>query len=57
MIPLILQNPRRRDFYGPDDYEIETEEDIAKTQKEWDTAYNSLSFTQKIRYNIFGYWE
>lgn len=52
----ILQNPRPLDFFGPEDYTGGDPADdvqyIMDKQKEWDDAYNSLSFFEKIKYKL-----
>lgn len=60
VLPLILQNPRPQNFYGPDDWSGGDPEDdvkmIADKQAEWDEAYASLTFLQRLRYKLWGYF-
>lgn len=58
--PLILQNRRREEFFGPEDWTGGDPDDdvraIKSSQLEWDQAYQSLTFWQRVRYNMFGFW-
>ena len=51
-LPLILQNPRPQDFYGPEDYmggdPLDEARAIEVRQQEWDAAYAQLSLRQRI---------
>lgn len=55
---LILQNPRPLDFYGPEDWSGGDDEDrIRRRQLAWDEAYAELTFWQRRRYRMFGWWK
>ena len=57
-LPSVLQKHRPQDFFGPDDWSGGDPKDdikaIKKAQEEWDKAYDSLSFFDKVPYNLFG---
>ncbi len=52
-LPIIFQNPRPRDFFGPEDYTggdwEDDERDIKEHQRRWDEAYSRLTVWQKAR--------
>lgn len=59
-LPKVLNRPRRLPFYGPEDYlGGDVEDDLLKildNQIEWDSAYSSLNWWEKLRYNFLGYY-
>lgn len=60
ILPSILQNSKPEPFYGPEDWDGGDPMDeyfrIEAYREKWDEAYSSLTFIQKIRYNLWGYF-